>query len=87
MALLEGEQRYERFGEPACPPWCPGPIWRCALPSWGHLPREVPSGRRALHIAEAVQHPVSLAGGLTSVGLLYLRQGDLHQAFPVLERA
>jgi tetratricopeptide (TPR) repeat protein len=40
-----------------------------------------------LHIAEAVQHPVSLVSAYRSVGLLYLRQGDLPQALPLLERA
>jgi tetratricopeptide (TPR) repeat protein len=40
-----------------------------------------------LRIAEAVNHPVSLVSAYRSVGHLYLRQGDLHQALPVLERA
>jgi tetratricopeptide (TPR) repeat protein len=40
-----------------------------------------------VHIAEAVQHPVSLVSAYRSVGLLSLRQGALHQALPLLERA
>jgi tetratricopeptide (TPR) repeat protein len=40
-----------------------------------------------LHIAEAVKHPVSLVTAYRSVGRRYLRQGDLHQALLVLERA
>ena len=44
-------------------------------------------GEECLHIAEAVNHPVSLVDAYRSVGQPYLRQGDLHQALPVLERA
>jgi tetratricopeptide (TPR) repeat protein len=44
-------------------------------------------GEEGLHIAEAVKHPVSLVEAYRSVGLPYLRQGDLHQALPLLERA
>jgi tetratricopeptide (TPR) repeat protein len=44
-------------------------------------------GEEGLHIAEAVKHPVSLVEAYRSVGLPYLRQGNLHQALPLLERA
>ena len=44
-------------------------------------------GEEALRIAEAVDHPGSLIDGLLGCRLLYLRQGDLHQAIPLLERA
>jgi tetratricopeptide (TPR) repeat protein len=44
-------------------------------------------GEEGLHIAEAVQHPVSLVSAYRSVGRPYLRRGDLHQALPLLERA
>src|SRR4029450_12076269 len=42
------------------------------------------AGRR---MAEAINHPGSLVSAYRSVGQLYLRQGDLPQALPVLERA
>jgi tetratricopeptide (TPR) repeat protein len=44
-------------------------------------------GEAGLRIAEAVKHPVSLVEAYRGVGLPYLRQGDLHQALPLLERA
>jgi tetratricopeptide (TPR) repeat protein len=44
-------------------------------------------GEEGRHIAEAVQHPASLVYAYWGVGVPYLRQGDLHQALPVLERA
>jgi tetratricopeptide (TPR) repeat protein len=42
------------------------------------------AGRR---MAEAINHPVTLVSAYRSVGQLYLLQGDLPQALPVLERA
>jgi tetratricopeptide (TPR) repeat protein len=44
-------------------------------------------GEAGLHIAEAVNHPVSLVGAYRGVGQLALRQGHLHRALPLLERA
>jgi tetratricopeptide (TPR) repeat protein len=44
-------------------------------------------GEEGLRIAEAVDHPASLMVASWGVGLLALRQGDLHRALPLLERA
>jgi tetratricopeptide (TPR) repeat protein len=44
-------------------------------------------GEAGLRIAEAVNHPASLVSAYRSVALPYLRQGNLHQALPMLERA
>jgi tetratricopeptide (TPR) repeat protein len=44
-------------------------------------------GEEGLRIAEAVQHLVSLVNAYRSVGRPYLRQGNLHHALPLLERA
>jgi Flp pilus assembly protein TadD len=44
-------------------------------------------GDKALRMAEAVDHPGSLMVASLGVGLLFLRQGDLHRALPRLERA
>ena len=40
-----------------------------------------------LRIAETVNHPFSLIEACYGVSLVYLRQGDVHRAIPVLERA
>jgi tetratricopeptide (TPR) repeat protein len=53
----------------------------------GAFAEGVAVGEAGLRIAEAVQHPVSLVEAYRSVGLPYLRQGNLHQALPLLERA
>src|SRR5215468_1798966 len=44
-------------------------------------------GNEGLQIAEAVEHPGSLMVAFWGLGLLVLRQGDLHRALPPLERA
>jgi tetratricopeptide (TPR) repeat protein len=40
-----------------------------------------------LRISETVDHPFSVAEACRGVSWLYLRQGNVHQAIPVLERA
>src|SRR5262249_2104320 len=44
-------------------------------------------GDEGLRIAEAVAHPGSLMYASWGIGLLALRQGDLHRALPLLARA
>jgi class 3 adenylate cyclase/tetratricopeptide (TPR) repeat protein len=87
MALLEGEQRYERFGQPVLPAVrCLTYLAMC-LAEVGAFAEGVAVGEEGLHIAEAVQHPASLVSAYRSVGRQYLGQGNLHQALPPLERA
>ena len=85
MAALEGERRYERFGQPVFPAVTSRAFLSIALRRWGHLPGDC-RWEAALHIAETVKHPASLVVGYRSVGHPHLRQGNLHQALPVLER-
>ena len=87
MALLEGAQRYERFGEPVLPAVRCRTYLSLSLAEVGAFAEGIAVGEEGLHIAEAVQHPVSLVEAYRSVGLPYLRQGNLYQALPVLERA
>jgi len=87
MALLEGEQRYERFGEPLLPAVRCRTYLSLCLAEVGAFAEGIAVGKEGLHIAEAVQHPVSLVEAYRSVGRPYLRQGDLLQALPWLERA
>jgi class 3 adenylate cyclase/tetratricopeptide (TPR) repeat protein len=87
MVALEGERRYERFGQPVLPAVRCRTFLSLCLAEVGAFAEGIAIGEEGLHIAEAVQHPVSLVSAYRSVGLLYLYQGDLHQALPVLERA
>jgi transcriptional regulator with AAA-type ATPase domain/tetratricopeptide (TPR) repeat protein len=43
-------------------------------------------GREAVAIAEAVDHPFTLVTAYAGIGSLYLRQGNLEGAVPILER-
>jgi tetratricopeptide (TPR) repeat protein len=87
MALLKGEQRYERFGQYILPAVRCRTYLSLCLAEMGAFAEGVAVGEAGLRIAEAVQHPVSLVEAYRSVGLPYLRQGNLHQALPLLERA
>jgi tetratricopeptide (TPR) repeat protein len=87
MALLEGEQRYERFGQFILPAVRCRTYLSLCLAEVGAFAEGIAVGEEGLHIAEAVQHPVSLVEAYRSVGLPYLRQGNLYQALPLLERA
>jgi class 3 adenylate cyclase/tetratricopeptide (TPR) repeat protein len=87
LAALEGEQRYERFGQNVPPAvFSRGSLCLC-LAEMGAFAEGIAVGEAVLRIAETINHPVSLAGAYRSVGQLYLRQGDLYQALPLLERA
>src|SRR5262249_9428269 len=87
MALLEGAQRYERFGEPLLPAVRSRTYLSLCLAEVGAFAEAMAVGEEGLHIAEAVQHPVSLVEAYRSVGRPYLRQGGLPQALARLERA
>jgi tetratricopeptide (TPR) repeat protein len=87
MALLEGEWRYERFGQPILPAVQSHAFLSLCLAQVGAFAEGIAVGEAGLRIAEAVNHPVSLVTAYRCVGLPYLRQGNLHQALPVLERA
>jgi tetratricopeptide (TPR) repeat protein len=52
----------------------------------GAFAEGVAHGDEGVRIAEAVDSPFSLIDAYASLGLLYLRQGDLHQAIAALER-
>jgi class 3 adenylate cyclase/tetratricopeptide (TPR) repeat protein len=87
VAALEGARRHERFGLP----FLPAVISRAYL-AWCHAELGTFAVGRALgdeglRIAEAMDHPASLMMASWGIGLLALRQGDLHRALPRLERA
>jgi tetratricopeptide (TPR) repeat protein len=87
MALLEGEWRYERFGYPILPAITSRAYLSLCLAQVGAFAEGIAVGEAGLRIAEAVKHPASLVSAYRSVGLPYLRQGNLPQALHVLERA
>ena len=87
VASLDGERRYERFGNALLPAvqsrtflaWCHAEL--------GTFAEGQACGDEGLRIAEAVAHPGSLMMASWGLGLLSLRQGDLRRVLPLLERA
>jgi DNA-binding winged helix-turn-helix (wHTH) protein/class 3 adenylate cyclase/tetratricopeptide (TPR) repeat protein len=59
--------------------WCLGEI--------GAFPEGLAHGQEAIRLAETVGHPYGLVAAYGSVGLLYLRKGELDKAVPQLERS
>jgi tetratricopeptide (TPR) repeat protein len=57
-----------------------------SLAEMGNFAEGTGVGEEAVQLAEAVEHPYSMAIALMWVGVLYCRQGALHQAIAVLER-
>ena len=86
MESLAGDLLREHFGMTGFPAvlsraW----LVRC-LAELGAFPEASPHGEEAVHIAEAVDHPLSLVHAYLGVGLLALRQRDFSRAISVLER-
>jgi tetratricopeptide (TPR) repeat protein len=87
VASFEGVGRRERFGQVNLPAvmsranlaWCHSEL--------GTFAEGRVLGEEGLQIAEAVDHPSSLMRAYWGIGLLSIRQGDLHRALPLLERA
>jgi class 3 adenylate cyclase/tetratricopeptide (TPR) repeat protein len=87
MAEPEGEQHYERFGQNVQPTVFSRTFLCLCLAEMGAFAESRAVGEAGRRMAEAINHPGSLVSAYRSVGQLYLRQGDLPQALPVLERA
>jgi len=86
MASLEGDLLWQRFGLTGLPSvfsrtwlaWC--------LAEVGAFTEGIVRAEEGVRVAEAVDHPYSRISAYVGVGYLYLRQGHLSQAIPVLER-
>src|SRR5439155_7697882 len=87
VAFFGGVRRRERFGAV----FLPAVNSRAHLAAYhaelGMFPEGRALGEEGLLIAEVVAHPASLMSASCWIGLLALRQGDLHRALPLLERA
>jgi tetratricopeptide (TPR) repeat protein len=85
-AFFDGARRRERFGEVL-----PAALSRAQLAAChaelGMFADGRALGDEALRIAEAVDHPGSLMWAYCGLGRIFLRQGNLPRALPLLERA
>jgi class 3 adenylate cyclase/tetratricopeptide (TPR) repeat protein len=87
IASLKGDLLYERFGMAAFQAATSrAQLARCAA-DLGQFDEGVSPGEEAIQIAEAVNHPWSMAMAYWGVGHLYLIRGTLAKAVPLLERA
>jgi tetratricopeptide (TPR) repeat protein len=77
----------ERFGGVGLPFAVSRTNLAVALAERGEFVDAVARCTEAIHIAETVGHPFSVAGTHRGMGHLYLRRGDLHQATLALEHA
>jgi tetratricopeptide (TPR) repeat protein len=87
VTSLGGAQPHERFGRVSLPvilsrahlAWCHAEL--------GTFVEGQAYDEEGLRIAEVMNHPASIMTASWGAGLLSLRRGDLHRAFPLLERA
>jgi DNA-binding NtrC family response regulator/tetratricopeptide (TPR) repeat protein len=87
MELLQGDPARERFGLPQSPAVVARSFLARALAERGAFDEGEAHGREALRVAEAPDHPPSLAEALLGLAYLHDLRGRLDQAVPLLERA
>src|SRR5262249_45760030 len=84
LTALQGEQRSQVFG--LSYPAIYTRTWMVmCLSELGAFADGVTYGNEALQIAEAVDYPYDRLGACWRLGSLYVCQGTLHQAIPLLE--
>jgi class 3 adenylate cyclase/tetratricopeptide (TPR) repeat protein len=86
VASLTGELLHERFGMTGLPAvmsrtWLVG-----CLADLGEFDEGTARGDEAIRLAEAVESPFSLTQAYYALGTLFLHQGNLRKAIPILER-
>ena len=87
VVAVDGGRRRERFGQIFLPAVLSRAWLACCHTELGMFTEGRTIGEEGLQIAEAAAHPSSLMFAYWGVGLPSLRQGDLHMALPLLERA
>ncbi len=87
MQKVEGPRRHERYGTTVVlSVICRSHLMQC-LAAVGSFSEGVPHGEEGIKIAEELDHPVSLIYVNSSLGVLFLMQGETDRAIPLLERA
>jgi tetratricopeptide (TPR) repeat protein len=87
MALLTGEWRATRFGQPVMPAVISRGHAAGSLAALGDFAEGRSVAEDAVRLAEAAEQPFSIASALWYAGLVYRSQGALHTAIPMLERS
>jgi tetratricopeptide (TPR) repeat protein len=87
LTALQGERRYQSIGGVVLPSVNARASMIQCLSELGEFATGVAYGNEALQIAEAVDRPYERLTVYSRIGYLYVRQGTLYQAIPLLERA
>jgi class 3 adenylate cyclase/tetratricopeptide (TPR) repeat protein len=87
IALLTGERRAAHYGLIVLPAMTARGYVAWCLAEQGDFPEGSRVGEDAVQLAEAAEHPLSMAAARMFVGVLYRRQGQVHRAIPILEQA
>jgi predicted ATPase/class 3 adenylate cyclase len=85
VTLLEDQPRQERFGLTSPPSVQSRMFLLFAFAEVGMFTEGRARGEENVRIAEAIDNPFSLLSAYRGLSLLYLRQGDLRKAIPLLE--
>jgi class 3 adenylate cyclase/tetratricopeptide (TPR) repeat protein len=85
--LLQGDRRYERFGMTGLPAGFSYGLAGACLAELGEFAEAAAAAHEAVQIAEAVNHPFTLAHACTSDGFVHLMKGDLDRAARSLDRS
>jgi tetratricopeptide (TPR) repeat protein len=86
VAALTGELLYQSHWGPGLPSVGARAVLVQCQAELGVFAEGIAHGDEGIRIAKAVDRPYSLIEAYSRIGLLYLRQGDLHQAIAALER-
>jgi tetratricopeptide (TPR) repeat protein len=86
LVALEGALLREHFTLPGLPSVTSRDVLARCLAEVGAFTEGLAHDEEGLRIAEAVDHPNSLAAACRGIGHVYLYKGEWHQAIPWLER-
>jgi tetratricopeptide (TPR) repeat protein len=86
-ASLEGNLSHERFGHAGLPSVSSHTWLALSFTELGAFAKGIEHGEAGLRVAKKTDQPYNLIQTYHGLGQLYLRNGDLPQAIPLLERA
>jgi class 3 adenylate cyclase/tetratricopeptide (TPR) repeat protein len=87
IEALQGDQMYERFGEPGLPSVCARAFCAWGLAELGELDTAIEIALEGLRIAEASDDgPFTLGHAYLGVGIAHLRKGELEPAIAALDQ-
>jgi tetratricopeptide (TPR) repeat protein len=86
MELLQGELAHKMIAPVSFSVFSRAYLVLC-LAECGEFPAGLACGEEAMRIAEALDQPFSVVAAHYGLGLLYLRQGQLDQAMPLLQHS